>query len=302
MGVLFFGLRRPPSVIPFALPSPLIGDHGGLDVPNAADASSDVIRPLLFRPGRTAPNSTLFSRPCRSRRSLTPAVHIPPNGAENQFCSLGLNANQALPSLDAHALHLTNLVPRNAALHPPFAPLISGFLDRANLPEEVVAFSACLLGSLSSRFAASWQDALAPGDAARGVHICTRTDASRQPVPVRPDVIVLAALSLAHGWLADRARGVRHWSLRESGGMFSVQEIEATKRAILVDMNYGLFRISDEAVQRRLRDMRRPTPVAGGHVEPAVKAVKTSRSRNLSLSLAGTALWCHGVQTPEPSP
>lgn len=218
---------------------------------------------------------------------------------------LGQDANHALFFLgvDTHATHLANLVPRNVSVHRPHALAIAGFLDRANLPEEIVAFSACLLDSLSSHFAASWRDALAPpSDYARDLQPLLRTDSSRQYAPVSPDVIVLAALSLAHGWLVDRLRGARHWSVRESGGMFSVQEIEATKRAILLDMNYGLFRISEEMVQDRLRDMQRPTPLASDGFEPLVKGVKTGRPRNLSLSLAGTALWCHGVQTPEPSP
>ena len=86
--------------------------------------------------------------------------------------------------------------------------------------------------------------------------------------------------------------------------MFSVQEIEATKRAILLDMDYGLFRISEDMVQRRLRDMQRVDQTALSVQLSANEAVtaKQNRVRNLSLSFAGTALWCHGVQTPEPSP
>ncbi|CBX99119.1 hypothetical protein LEMA_P083580.1 [Plenodomus lingam JN3] len=206
------------------------------------------------------------------------------------------------PSLHVHASHLANLVPLNVSAHRPHALVIAGFLDRANVPEEVVAFSACILDSLSSRFAASWRDALARSDYARELHKMLRTDASRQPVHVSPDVIVLAALSLAHGWLVDRLRSSRHWSVRESAGLFSVQEIEATKRAILSDMDYGLFRISDDLVRRRLREMQRTRPTEETAAGPASRGVKKSRSRNLSLSLAGTALWCHGVQTPEPSP
>ncbi|KAH9871105.1 hypothetical protein J1614_006679 [Plenodomus biglobosus] len=203
---------------------------------------------------------------------------------------------------DVHATHLANLVPLNVSAHRPHALVIAGFLDRANLPEEVVAFCACILDALSSRFAASWRDALAPSDYARDLQNFLHTDSARQQVHVSPDVIVLAALSLAHGWLADRLRSSRHWSVRESGGVFSVQEIEATKRAILLDMDYGLFRISDETVQQRLRDMQRATPAPETPTEAVSADLKKSRSRNLSLSLAGTALWCHGVQTPEPSP
>ncbi|KAF2849720.1 hypothetical protein T440DRAFT_398509 [Plenodomus tracheiphilus IPT5] len=207
-------------------------------------------------------------------------------------------------NIDLYATHLANLVPLNVSPHRPHTTLISTFLDRANLPEEIIAFSACILDALSSRFATTWRDALAPCDYARDLQNFLRTDSSlqlqQQHVHVSPDVIVLAALALAHGWLVDRLRSSRHWSVRESGGVFSVREIEATKRAVLEDMDYGLFRISEDMVVRRLRDMQRV--VGMGSEEGGARGVKGSRSRGLSLSLGGTALWCHGVQTPEPSP
>lgn len=209
------------------------------------------------------------------------------------------HANANVP-FSAHATHLANLVPLNASTHRPHAPVIHGFLDRAGLPEEIIAFSACVLDALSARFAAAWRDALAPSEYARGLQNFLRSDSKPQQVHVSPDIIVLAALSLAHVFLVDRWRSSRHWSLRESDGAFSVQEIEATQRAILQDLDYGLFRISNEAVQRQLGYMRCPVPVATAM--KGVSVMKVHRSRNLSMSLAGTAKWCHGVQTPEPSP
>lgn len=88
-------------------------------------------------------------------------------------------------------------------------------------------------------------------------------------------------------------RSSRHWSVKESNGMFSVKEIEATKRAILEDMDYGLFRIKDEAVRKMLEVLQRPKTTA---------VSKHDRRRTLSINLTGTAIWQHGVQTPEPSP
>lgn len=180
--------------------------------------------------------------------------------------------------------------------------MIRGFLERASLPDEIVALSACVLDALSSRFAATWRDALAPSDYARHLKNFLVTD-SRQNVHVSPDVIVLAALSLAHGFLVDRLRSSKHWAVHEGDGVFSLQELEASKRAILQDMDYGLFRISEDRVQRRLRAMQLakttwvPTAASDDRTTP-----KQERRRNLSLSLAGTGVWSHGVQTPEPSP
>jgi hypothetical protein len=198
----------------------------------------------------------------------------------------------------AYATHLANLVPLNVSTHRPHASVIQGFLDRAGLPDEIVAFAACVLDALSSRFAATWRDAVAPSDYARDLKNFLMTD-SRQNVHVSPDVIILAALSLAHGFLVDRHRSSRHWSIKESDGAFTVQEIEASRRAILQDMDYGLARISNDMVQGRLKNMQRPS-TAPAHASTPTTVAK--QRRNLSLSLQGTAIWSYGVQTPEPSP
>lgn len=176
--------------------------------------------------------------------------------------------------------------------------VIQGFLDRAGLPDEIVAFAGCLLDALSNRFATTWRDALTPSDYARDVKNFLRTDL-RQNMRVSPDVIVLAALSLAHGFLVDRQRSSRHWSIKESDGAFTVQEIEATKRAILQDMDYGLARISNDMVDWRLKTMQRTST---SPYTPTPTTVATKQRRNLSISLQGTAIWSYGVQTPEPSP
>lgn len=140
--------------------------------------------------------------------------------------------------------------------------VVCGVLARAECADEVVGFAACVLERLSGR---------GVGDA---------------------DIIVLAALALAHGFLVDRLRSSRHWAVKESAGMFSVREIEAAKRAILQDLDYGLFRIKDEAVQKTLGEMRRPSALVKRH----------ERRRTLSINLPGAAVWSFGVQTPEPSP
>ncbi|KAI4649361.1 hypothetical protein J4E93_003678 [Alternaria ventricosa] len=203
------------------------------------------------------------------------------------------------PQPKVYATHLANLVPLNVSTHRPHASVIQGFLDRAGLPDEIVAFAGCVLDALSSRFAATWRDALAPSDYARDLKNFMMTD-SRQNVHVSPDVIVLAALSLAHGFLVDRQRSSRHWSIRESDGAFTVQEIEATRRAILQDMDYGLARISNDMVQWRLKNMQRPSTAPAPASTPTTTVMK--QRRNLSISLQGTAIWSYGVQTPEPSP
>ncbi|EFQ92028.1 hypothetical protein CFE70_003875 [Pyrenophora teres f. teres 0-1] len=204
------------------------------------------------------------------------------------------------PQNEVYAIHLANLVPLNVSTHRPHPSVIQGFLDRAELPEEIVAFSACVLDALTNRFATTWRDALAPADQTNDLNDFRRLD-PRQTLHVSPDVVVLAALSLAHGFLVDRMRSSRHWSIKESRGAFTVREIEATKRAILQDMDYGLSRISNDRVQRRLRNMQRANKAPVQTWTPSTTLPK-DRRRNVSLSLQGAAVWQFGMQTPEPSP
>ncbi|RMZ70019.1 cyclin [Pyrenophora seminiperda CCB06] len=199
-----------------------------------------------------------------------------------------------------YAIHLANLVPLNVSTHRPHPSVIQGFLDRAELPEENVAFAACVLDALTSRFATTWRDALAPGDQTSDSIDFRKLD-PRQTFHVSPDVVVLAALSLAHDFLVDRMRSSRHWSIKESRGAFTVQEIEATKRAMLQDMDYGLSRICNNTLQRRLKNMQRANTVPAHTCTPSTTRPK-DRRRNVSLSLQGAAIWQHGMQTPEPSP
>ncbi|KAF2821251.1 hypothetical protein CC86DRAFT_111435 [Ophiobolus disseminans] len=200
------------------------------------------------------------------------------------------------PELQAQATHLANLVP---SAHRPHVDAIRGFLERANLPDEVVAFAACVLDSLSARFAATWREELVSAEFERDLKDFLRTDMPRH-AHVSPDVIALAALALAHSFLVDRPRSSRHWSVKESAGVYSVKEIEATKRAMLRDMDYGLARITEEMVKSMMADMQRPKTASSLVREGSVS--KAERRRTLSINLSGTAIWSHGVQTPEPSP
>lgn len=166
------------------------------------------------------------------------------------------------------------------------AHVICGFLERANLPAEVVAFAACVLEGLSERFLGDWteeMEQLQLNGQQYDLERLVRRDVSHS----NSDLIVLAAMALAHGFLTDRLRSSRHWSVKESDGQFGVREIEATERVMLRDLDYGLSKITAEAVQKML-----------GEMGPQ----KKTRRNTMSIDLKGTAIWSHGVQTPEPSP
>lgn len=183
-------------------------------------------------------------------------------------------------------------------------PAIRGFLERSCLPDEVVAFAACILDALSSRFAATWRETLLPSNYARDLELFMKTDTCHH-ASVSPEVLVLAALSLAHGFFSDNRRSAHYWAVGMSRNQFTIQELEASKRAILQDTDYGLCRITEGMMDSMLRHMQRT------RTSPAAAAVATNendpvakvgRRRNFSIDMSGTAMWKNGVQTPEPSP
>jgi hypothetical protein len=124
---------------------------------------------------------------------------------------------------------------------------------------------------------------------------------------VDPSLIILAALSLAHGFLSDITKSNRSWAIIEGNGAFDARQIEATRRAILKDIDYGLQRICCEMVEKMVKDLRsvtnRDVPEPSKEERVTVKE-EGKRHPRLSLDLhsTGAAVWQFGMQTPEPSP
>lgn len=201
-----------------------------------------------------------------------------------------------------YANHLSKLVPTNVSPQRPSIPIIQGFLERANLPIEIVAFAACILDALSQRFASSWRTETLPQQ--DGFNFSLRPQAS-----VSSEVITLSALCLAHGFLSDRDRSTYHWATVEGASRFSIREVELSLRCILKDIDYSLHKITEDMVQRMVRDMQRtvtfsPQPIhTSSNQAVGLRGGGAEEKRpKLNLGLQGTAVWVHGVQTPEPSP
>lgn len=201
-----------------------------------------------------------------------------------------------------YALHLASLVPRNVAGHKPSVVAIEAFLEKACLPVEMVAFAACVLDALSEGFASRWRDLFLPMDTVR-LDFYLGTNCWQQP-SISPDLIVLAALALAHGFIDDRGRSNGHWAKVEGAGRFDAKDVGRTKMCILEDINYGLFRISEEMVQRMAKEMQQATYfTTPRHSISFNENDKDVRRPRLSLSTgSGSAVWAYGAQTPEPSP
>ncbi|KAL1599905.1 hypothetical protein SLS60_007710 [Paraconiothyrium brasiliense] len=227
---------------------------------------------------------------------------LPPPAAETTSSQFDMERHKPSPELEVYALHLASLVPRNVAGHKPSVAAIEGFLERACLPVEMVAFAACVLDVLSDGFASRWCDALLPMDTSK-LDFYLGTNCWQQPT-TSPDLIVLAALALAHGFIDDRGRSNGHWAKVEGAGRFAAKEVGKTKMCILEDINYGLFRISEEMVQRMAREMQQATYfTTPRHSISLDESDKEARRPRLSLSTgSGSAIWVYGAQTPEPSP
>jgi hypothetical protein len=174
------------------------------------------------------------------------------------------------------------------------------------LPIEVIAYAGCILDALSPQFShvrrelCGWSKPSAH-DFYFGSHLYQQSAALA-------DLVVLAALALAQGYIDDGGRSNSHWAKIEAAGRFEAKEIEAMKMCILQDVDYGLFRINEERVQREMRNMQRACGFPCSTISSARKGKiangKDERWLRLSVSTGGSgiAVWAHGVQTPEPSP
>jgi hypothetical protein len=203
-----------------------------------------------------------------------------------------------------YAAYLANLVPRNISSRTPEVAVITGFLEKAGLPIEVVAYAACVLDALSPQFGGAWRGRFGGLDPSAcdfyfGCNTWQR--------PTSPDLVVLSVLALAQGFLDDGGRSNSQWARIGGVVRLDAKDVELTKMCILKDMDYGLFRINGEMVQRRVRDMQCACDFACTAISPGrLDSVgdKNERRPRLSLSIgsSGLAIWAHGVQTPEPSP
>lgn len=184
-----------------------------------------------------------------------------------------------------------------------------GFLERAKLPEEIIAFAACLVEELSEAFSESWRATVLPLSMPNSNSLSWGIYST-----LRSEIIILAALDIAHGYLSDGDRETKRWTQYEGNDMYTVQELEQTKWCILRDIDFGLARISEEMLQAMLRDMQhaatgyqeKSISTAVSKTKETVRLQKDERTAHLKLNLdaynQGAAVWLNGVQTPEPSP
>jgi hypothetical protein len=141
---------------------------------------------------------------------------------------------------EAPSQHLSRLVPQNASRHRPSPALIASYLSRAQLPDSTVAFAACIIDSLSRQFVRAWR------------RECEAVDTSRRSAfrstSNKSELIVLAALAIANGFLDDRRGEPRWWATYIACGAVQLKEVDATIRCVFKDLDYDLCGFSAEEV------------------------------------------------------
>lgn len=150
----------------------------------------------------------------------------------------------APPTQTGPAVHLVNLIPPTASLATPSVPTVHEMLTRANLPAATIALAVCILDSLNSRFSHHWRVACPSAQ----LHI----DA------VRPEVIILASLIIAHKFLEDSQEPTHRYARKWGGDAWTCEQINVTERCIMENLGYRILPLWDrELIEDALADMER---------------------------------------------
>jgi hypothetical protein len=196
------------------------------------------------------------------------------------------------------ANHLAKITPATAGSRRASPLTIQGFLCRSGLPIETIALAACVVNALSSHFEQNWREAWTstyPEDAAQ-VHQ-TQTLREKYPIVLSPEVIVLAALSIASSFNEDRHWRALHWTRTVSDGFCTLQEFNTTTRCILEDINYGMHAFTPEAVEQMKKQMQEQFPPQNKDSE--LDSFAAVRPKLEPLKFKGIAVIEHGLMTPE---
>jgi hypothetical protein len=160
-----------------------------------------------------------------------------------------------MPRFRGPAIHLVNLIPSSASLATASVPLVQAILSRANLPIETVALAVCILDSLDSRFARRWRlscpllsDYFSP-TSKRHTLPPTPIMPQRQQLhidSVNPEIIILAALVIAVKFTEDPQDASQYYCKAWGHGMWSHQQLNATERCIMENLNYRIMPLCEE--------------------------------------------------------
>lgn len=211
-----------------------------------------------------APLSNLPTPPSSSEEMDIEASHDPNHSAplsfEGMSKKIGLLIAQRL-ICSAPAQYISRLIPQGALRKPLGAEHIHVYLHRSGLPEYTIAMAACILDALSSFFIRTWRKDLTIATMTQSTRTSTcatsplgkhsRLTASFGATP-QPELIPLAALSIAKSFLDDKRGDCRWWAEWVAEGKVHAAELSTTVKCMLRDLNYDLMSFTPEIIE----DMR----------------------------------------------
>lgn len=214
----------------------------------------------------TPPPSCHTSSPREPARDFTSDSSLDASllGTHHALPPLPTAANQTAPG---PATYLSNLIPCSASLLSPSPPLAHSLLSRARLPPDTLALAACMLDSLTPRFAATWRRSLP-----------LPPSASRHIDRVRPEVIIVGALLASYKFLDDGALLMSTYADDIGEGRWTCAQINVTERCILENLGWRVVPLwREELIGGAKEDMRRAGTVVRRRRESAAKTVAGRR-------------------------
>lgn len=157
------------------------------------------------------------------------------------------------------AIHLRNLIPSSTSLIDPSVQIVHSILARADLPLPTIALAVCILDSLNSRFARLWRGSCPLQGPDSTVPQQSHIDS------IRPEVIILAALTLSVKFLDDQESTTKACCDGWGSGRWTCEQLNATQHCIMQNLGYRILPLwKEELIDGALEDMETAGRYASG--------------------------------------
>ncbi|KAM3466824.1 hypothetical protein MY5147_005965 [Beauveria neobassiana] len=219
-------------------------------------------------------NSYFTYRPLSHLPTPPPTARQQPRSTTASYAN---DDGEVLPAVyRGPAIHLVNLIPSSASLASTSVHLVQSILGRASLPLETIALAVCVLDRLDSKFGRKWRltcplrPASITKPAAQHAPETSKTHAKRHSMPVvtpqpnrqsspqqqqqqqqlhidsvQPEIIILAALVIAHKFTEDSEQTAQTYCNAWGRGLWSSEQLNATERSIMETLNYRIMPLCD---------------------------------------------------------
>ncbi|KAI1168195.1 hypothetical protein F5B18DRAFT_646730 [Nemania serpens] len=155
------------------------------------------------------------------------------------------------------AAHLARMLPPGASFITPSIPAVQQMLAQAGLPMDTIALAVCILDSLDSKFSRNWRLSFPlnrQDQPASKRH--TLPSAPRQPThidSVFPEIIILAALTIADKFVEDVRSPTPHLGLTFGNPTWTCEQINFTERCIMESLDYRILPLWEPALIKQAR-------------------------------------------------